>query len=420
MRTPALSTVVLTLLFACGDGDGSGSGDHATGPIEPTTSDSAGVTLYQHTGDAIERAPVVTLDSTTLAVIGGGAEDDFSRVFHVRLLSDGRVALYDDQLGAVRIFDAQGAPLGSHGRKGEGPGEFSFVSALIVLAGDTLVVHDPGTSRLTLIDPTAGVVRSFAVPSMGMFVSYAVTARSANGWYFVPAGYAVNGPPELATDGRRPVVPILLVTESAGVTGGSDTVGNTLGLELVRHRMELMGQAREMSAARHFAPQGVAAGWTDGTLLVADNESWELRLLGVGGATTGVIRMDRPRRGTSPVMLDSLAAAMRLQLAGSPQVTPEMLEAFITAERSKPMVDSLPHFSAAYPTARDVMWLGEYMAPGDSGTHFTAIDRNGRILGRLTLPTGSRPVAFGSDRVILRSEDADGLVRFEVRGLHFP
>ncbi|WP_208103095.1 hypothetical protein, partial [Escherichia coli] len=76
----------------------------------------------------------------------------------------------------------------------------------------------------------------------------------------------------------------------------------------------------------------------------------------------------------------------RRMISNSPQATPEMVEAFLGAERAKPMVDSLPHFAAVHATAGDVIWLSEYLAPGDAAAHFTAIDRRGRIVGRLSLP----------------------------------
>ena len=173
-----------------------------------------------------------------------------------------------------------------------------------------------------------------------------------------------------------------------------------------------------MSVSRQFGPQGFATGLPDGTLLVADNEAWGFRLLDGAGATTAIVRVDHPRRATSPVLLDSLVAVQRRMIGNSPQATPEMIEAYLAAERAKPMVDSLPPFSAIYPTSGDLVWLGEYLAPGDSASRFTAVDRQGRIVGRLAIPVGSRALAFGSDRVVLRRENADGVVHFAVHRIH--
>ena len=389
----------------------------ASGPIEPATRDSAGVALHEHPGDAIDRAPIFTMDSAPLFVLGAGAADDFSRVFHVRLFADGRVVLYDDPTGAVKIFGTDGAPIASYGRKGEGPGEFQYVSAVVLLAGDTIAIHDPGSSRVTLMHPDTGAVRSFAVPPMGMFVSYALLTRGASGWFFAPTGYAVNGPPELATNGVRPQVAIVQVDEVAGVAGRTDTVGTTLGLELIRHRMEMMGQSREMSAAAHFSPQAMLSADAEGNLWVADNAGWDLRMLGDRGVVGARVRVNRAGRATTPAILDSLTAVQRRLISSSPQATPEMVEAFLAAERAKPMVDSLPPFAAVHATAGDLVWLSEYLAPGDLRAYFTAIDRRGRIVGRLALPAGSRAMAFGTDRVLLRTEDGDGVVRFAVHRL---
>jgi hypothetical protein len=405
---------VLLLVAACSS-DAGDPGTVATGPIEPTTRDSGGVAVHEHPGDAIDRAPRFSLDTLPLATLGVGSEEDLSRVFHVRLFPDGRIVFYDDATGALRLFSAEGTQLVSLGRKGEGPGEFQYVSALVLAGGDTVAIHDPGLSRVTLINLASGDARMFSVPPMGMFVSYALIGRAPSGWFFAPTGYAVNGPPEFATNGVRPTVAIAQLAESAGAAGTWDTVGTTLGLELIRHRMEMGGQAREMSSARHFAPQGMIAGWSDGSILVSDNERWELRVLGDRGALRSVIRVARSRRATGPATLDSLMAVLRQSVSGAVQATPEMVEALLAAERAKPMVDSLPPFAAVYPTPGDVMWLAEYLAPGDPEAYFTAIDRQGRIVGRLALPAASRAMAFGTDRVLLRLADADGVVRFVVQ-----
>lgn len=401
------------LLLACGEPT-SGPGEVATSPIEPSTRDSAGVAIHEHPGSAIDRAPRFVLDTTPVTTLGVGPDEDLSRVFHVRLFPDGRIVFYDDATGAVRIFSAEGSQLVSFGRKGEGPGEFQYVSSLILAGGDTIAIHDPGSSRVTVVETTTGDARMFSVPPMGMFVSYALVGRAPTGWFFAPMGYAVNGPPDMATKGVRPPVAIAQVQETAGSAGSWDTVGTTLGLELIRHTMEMGGQSREMSASRHFAPQAMISGWDDGTLLVADNEHWDMRVLGDGGALRSVIRVDRARRATSPALLDSLTAVQRQMISGSAQATPEMIDAFLASERAKPMVDSLPPFAAVYATPGDLMWLAEYLAPGDVEAHFTAIDRQGRIVGRLALPAASRAMAFGTDRVLLRVADDDGVVRFVV------
>ncbi len=123
--TPARTLpALLTLLAACGGGMSS-SGSRASGPIEPAVRDSAGVTIYELPADALARAPEITIDTQAVTVIGGAAvEDDVTHLRALTLLPDARVAGFDGDLGAVRIYDASGRSVGTFGRKGEGPGEY--------------------------------------------------------------------------------------------------------------------------------------------------------------------------------------------------------------------------------------------------------------------------------------------------------
>ena len=92
------------LVIACGD-PGATTSERATAPLEPSTRDSAGVTIHEHPGNALERAPLIVMDSVPLAVIGGDDEDnDVSSIFTTALLSDGRLAAFDGRAGTLRIF----------------------------------------------------------------------------------------------------------------------------------------------------------------------------------------------------------------------------------------------------------------------------------------------------------------------------
>lgn len=67
-------------------------------------------------------------------------------------MPDGRIAGGSVIDGTIRWFDAKGQALGSSGRRGEGPGEFSVMGAAGRL-GDTLWVLDGALSRVTLFLP---------------------------------------------------------------------------------------------------------------------------------------------------------------------------------------------------------------------------------------------------------------------------
>ena len=86
----------------------------------------------------------------------GPAEYLFDQVNGVRLTPDGGVVVADEGSGTVRVYDAGGALSASMGRRGEGPGEFSWLSHVEILAPDTILAYDGRMFRVTrfLLDGT--------------------------------------------------------------------------------------------------------------------------------------------------------------------------------------------------------------------------------------------------------------------------
>ncbi len=72
----------------------------------------------------------------------------FQRIASVRLLDGGGVAVADQGSATISVFGPDGAEEVEWGGEGEGPGEFEWVNHLEV-AGDTVLVHDPGLLRFT-------------------------------------------------------------------------------------------------------------------------------------------------------------------------------------------------------------------------------------------------------------------------------
>lgn len=72
------------------------------------------------------------------------------------LADDGTLFVAEGDLHSVRAYDTAGTMIRSFGRDGEGPGEFR--SAWIAVRGDTLVVQDPSTARMTTFRISDGTV----------------------------------------------------------------------------------------------------------------------------------------------------------------------------------------------------------------------------------------------------------------------
>ncbi|MDE2751641.1 MAG: hypothetical protein OXI83_03600 [Gemmatimonadota bacterium] len=114
------------------------------GPInvETTVADSAGVAIVTNVGE-----PTVlrwTLD--TVRIFGG--EESGPATFHlaqpslVDVDSQGRIYVLEPFEYRVTVFDSTGAPLGSMGRQGEGPGELEWAMSVSVRDDGRAYVHD--------------------------------------------------------------------------------------------------------------------------------------------------------------------------------------------------------------------------------------------------------------------------------------
>lgn len=82
----------------------------------------------------------------------GAIEDTFGRIADVARLSDGRIAVLDQQDRALKIYSAAGEHLLTVGGSGEGPGEFISPTGVTVTP-DGLYVYDARLRRISRFNP---------------------------------------------------------------------------------------------------------------------------------------------------------------------------------------------------------------------------------------------------------------------------
>lgn len=155
---PEGALVLLACLLGCA------ACDEPPAPALEVT-DSAGVTLTVASDDALVYA---ALDSAPALSIGGASAEgatQFFRIQNIKVDRRGRLWVADGQSGELRLFDAAGSHWKTRGGRGEGPGEFLQIRLLGATAGDTVLVGDRGTDRVTVFDPEGELVRSQILPS---------------------------------------------------------------------------------------------------------------------------------------------------------------------------------------------------------------------------------------------------------------
>ncbi len=75
--------------------------------------------------------------------------------------AEGRVYIGDNTDMAIKVFDLQGKYLRTISRKGEGPGEFTFIGDIIPLPDGKLLTSDPQSRRISFFAPDGEYLAGF-------------------------------------------------------------------------------------------------------------------------------------------------------------------------------------------------------------------------------------------------------------------
>ena len=154
---------------------------------------------------------------------------------------------------------------------------------------------------------------------------------------------------------------------------------------------------------------------SDSSVVSGVGDGYRMDLRDANDKPAARIVLNIPQRIVTAIMRDVQLAkqlsCVRPQ-ANSAEVGCEFYKRFI---RETPTADSLPPYSAFHVSPNKTLWVIDYMAPDDSTWSATAFRQDGAIVGRLRAAGKGLPLAFGDDRVVIRSEDDDGDVSLVVR-----
>ena len=169
MMIKSILTICAVLALTGCDAAGRDPAGRATAPLEPTVSDSAGVTIYEHPGDALERAPRIMLDSAPMAVFAGDVADpekDISTVGNgtIRAMPNGDLVGFDRAPGQLVFFHTRTGQVTRVGRRGEGPGEWQLAMAITAGPGNTAYVTDPQLRKVHVVDATGKITSTMPFP----------------------------------------------------------------------------------------------------------------------------------------------------------------------------------------------------------------------------------------------------------------
>lgn len=379
----------LGLLAACG-------GDAAPG-AGATVRDSAGVQIVENSTDGLwtEEGGWTTEELLTIGDAAGDADYQFGQIAGVDVLSDGRIAVLDQQAQRVQIYGPDGAYQRSFGGPGNGPGEFSpGAMALFVGRGDTIVVPDMGNQRVTVI-PAAGEATSFPLSMeqgipMGFDISHGgVLVSQRRAMNFADPTTRTNADDLVlaqAYDGR--ILDTLLTPRR----------GNTFEMTSSGPRFTL------------FAPEPQWATLSDERLAYASNDAYRISVYGPKGEIERIVSFPHVARLVSEAEKEMVLELVRasMERSGAPAQAVDQLVG------SMGFADAWPAFARMRGGPYGTLWvqrLRDISEMSDEerenwnpqldqgGRSWDVFESDGRYGGVVELPARFTPFAIEEDRI---------------------
>ncbi|HEX6308470.1 MAG TPA: hypothetical protein VFZ69_09805 [Longimicrobiales bacterium] len=377
---------LVIVLWGSGLAAACGAGADANVPVA-TVRDSAGVAIVENVFPDSAAVHWWSLAQPELDIGSAEAEEAYSvyQVTDALRLADGRVVVANGGSGDIRYYAADGTHLHTSGRRGDGPGEFQRPQRLIVLPPDSVLVVD--RARITVLDAAGAHVRDFVPGGAGTRVN--VVGRLEDG-RLMGVGSAVIGE-SISSGFQRPDIAFLTLTPSGEVL---DTLVTVPGSERTIHVEGPGGRIESiMVVAPPFAKSTVYAATGD-VLVVATQESPEIRVFGGDGALRRIIRTGTPM----PAVTEAhLAAVFERQREAMPA---ERRAQALTRPEWPDAGKVVPPFGAVEIDDAGNFWFADHddyiRTPGTWSVH----DPDGRLIARVRLPERYRPMHIGTDFVL--------------------
>lgn len=320
---------------------------------------------------------------------------EFTRVSSVRELSDGRLLVVDSRERNLILADPSSGAVEALGRTGRGPLEYERPTRLIALSADSTLLLDPGNRRwlmlvgpliVSTLSPSDSVVERagtaiFGADRLGHVVSTALIDREV-----------VEG------DRQRDRI---AVRRTSRHTAATDTLLVIKGAESqVEVETISGGVRRNVLELAMSVPEQVLL-FSDGWIAIARQRPYRIEWRAASGdAMVGPV-LPWPNPRVSAAEIELYRKSMEQQLGRSiPAPLTGLRFVDVVSPYSTNALQALPNGNLLVAKSR---WSES------QGTEYDVVDRRGRLVGQVRLPTNIRIIGVSARYVFTVSVDDDGI-----------
>ena len=375
---------------------GCADGSRGVGPL---VRDSAGITIVEN--DVTRPAwsePWVLSEDPVLRI--GAVEGDSSQLLYqvtdAHVLPDGRVLVANSGAAEVRVYDETGQLLRTLGRRGEGPGEFSYPWQAYPMHGDSVLVIDL-YREVAVFDGEGAYARQFDLDLpeglLGAEGAEPVDQFGDGSLLFRGHYPYVPGPEGV----RRNVVPMLRVPLDGGAARSLGDFEDQTGYSSQPFRDYAHGAWAKEAAA-------------DSTMWYGPGDRFELRQVAWDGSLIRLVRLDRAARPVTDADREEFRRDYAEQMA---EMNPRQGEEF-WRNRARDVVfpDSFPmHYEIETDPLGNV-WVQDYrsfFSEARMDREWTVFDAEGTYLGEVVVAGGMEVQDITEEYVVGRWTDDLGV-----------
>ena len=402
----ALAAVLSVAVASCADAQRTA--------YPPTVADSAGIRVVTNVWPG---ASAGTVSATPQVDIGGGADASGQLTYVVAAvrLRDGRLAIAEQGVKSIRIFDAKGRFVRAIGREGAGPGEFSSITRLELLAGDSLAAYDGLRATLTVFDTTGRIGRSERLTAGPGGLR--LEGQLGDGTMVLSRAYNMM----FGRTSRLERDSITYVAVRPPATA-VDTIIRVAGTDIYLFAGEGFSSRREVPFGRR---SGIAVGRD--RIYIGTADAWQVAAHAPDGR---LLALHRVRHTPKPVTKAEIARfkrehlermkSMRVQPVGGGG-GPDMRSAMLAQDER--MLEQVPYpevhapFDSLVVGAGDELWVRSAHPFAAEPSTWIVLTRDGAALGTVTLPGGMRLLQAGVDFIVGLTKDEDDVEHVGVYSL---